>query len=111
MTGVQTCALPILEEITDIKFEVELPEIDKYFDKNSSINIFRVFQEALNNIVKHSAATIVKIKAYAKGDFLKITIEDNGKGFAGDSTAAAESSKRAHFGIAGMKERDRKSVV
>ncbi len=93
------------DEITDITFKVTLPDIDEYFNKDSAINIFRVFQEALNNIVKHSNADTVKINVAIEENLLKINIEDNGKGFLIENPNDNEKSKRPHFGIAGMKER------
>ena len=43
--------------------------------------IFRIAQEALNNIVKHSDANDVKINLSRKNDTVTLTIMDNGKGF------------------------------
>ncbi len=50
-------------------------------DKNHVIFIYRMIQEALNNIVKHASATQVSINVRKKGDKVNILIEDNGKGF------------------------------
>jgi len=43
-------------------------------------NIFLVIKEALQNIVKHSNATEVKINMYMAVDSFSLTIHDNGKG-------------------------------
>jgi len=51
--------------------------------------IFRIAQEALNNIVKHSEATDVKISLSRKNDTVTLTIMDNGKGF--DPDRASDS--------------------
>lgn len=57
-------------------------------DDQKEIILFRIVQEALNNIIKHAAATIVNISLDDEADHLKILIQDNGKGFklAGEST-------------------------
>lgn len=43
--------------------------------------LFRIIQEALNNIVTHAAATEIGISLLSKEDFLQMKIVDNGKGF------------------------------
>lgn len=45
-----------------------------------NINIFRIIQEALNNIVKHSHATKVTVTGVTNSNYIKITISDNGIG-------------------------------
>jgi signal transduction histidine kinase len=50
-------------------------------DKNTEITVFRIIQELLNNILKHSQATEIKLKLHAKANTLKIRLEDNGVGF------------------------------
>tara|TARA_R100000501_G_C2626844_1_gene120626 strand:+ start:316 stop:2319 length:2004 start_codon:yes stop_codon:yes gene_type:complete len=45
------------------------------------INLYRIIQEALNNIHKHAKATETKIELYKKGNILKLQIKDNGIGF------------------------------
>lgn len=48
---------------------------------NMEINIYRIFQEALTNIIKYAEAKNVEIQLFVRDDILSITIEDNGKGF------------------------------
>jgi ligand-binding sensor domain-containing protein/signal transduction histidine kinase len=61
--------------------EVELPlEVRR--------NMSAVFKEALNNIVKHSAATRVKIDVDFSGETLELTIRDNGRGIAANDHGA-----------------------
>lgn len=45
-------------------------------------NLFLAFKEALNNVVKHAAATEVRISLQIETATLKLTVEDNGHGFA-----------------------------
>ena len=65
-----------------------------------SIAIFRMVQESLNNIAKHSKASNVSIKAFEDGENLNITITDDGVGFISE-----EVSKKLSFGLLGMNER------
>jgi signal transduction histidine kinase len=60
--------------------------------------IYRVMQEALTNIAKHSQATEVSLYLQVTSEQLNILIQDNGIGFEPDQTASG-------FGLQGMKER------
>ncbi|MFI5203593.1 MAG: tetratricopeptide repeat protein [Flavobacteriales bacterium] len=51
------------------------------FDKPAQFNIYRIVQEAINNILKHAGATEAGIQLIGKQNNLTIMIEDNGKGF------------------------------
>lgn len=59
---------------------------------------YRLVQEALTNVVKHSAATRATVEVRERGDALQITVRDDGRGFATDSPTAG-------FGVMGMRER------
>ena len=48
------------------------------------INMYRIVQECLNNIVKHAEATVVSVQLIHDESDLILTIEDNGKGFESD---------------------------
>jgi len=62
--------------------------------------IFRLIQEALNNVLKHAQATRVAIGVQHKAGELLLLIEDNGTGLA-ETTGNGPSG----FGVAGMRER------
>ncbi len=59
-------------------------------------NLFRIIQEALNNVIKHANAKHVAIKFGIKAGFIEISIRDNGIGF------DESSGKPGHFGIKNM---------
>jgi signal transduction histidine kinase/CheY-like chemotaxis protein len=69
-------------------------------ERVSAVAMFRVCQEALNNIAKHAHATRVDVSLDATDDVLMLEIHDNGKGI-----AAADMAKRSCYGLRGMKER------
>jgi len=54
---------------------------EKIIEKDTQYNIYRIVQEALNNIIKHSEATEVNFQLMLHNNKLTITIEDNGIGF------------------------------
>ena len=68
--------------------------------KEIAICVFRIYQETLTNVARHSEATQVETKVDKVSETLLLTIKDNGKGF--DSLAVR--NKRT-LGILGMKER------
>jgi len=61
---------------------------------------FRIVQEALSNIAKHSGASLLKIKFNKEASMLILEIYDNGIGFDINSCGRQDS-----YGILGMKER------
>ena len=74
-----------------------------------AINIFRIIQEALNNIEKHAKASIVSIIITIiqnnNQEILKIFITDNGTGFNSEKLLKATALQYGHFGISNMKNR------
>ncbi|MHB1160166.1 MAG: sensor histidine kinase [Chloroflexota bacterium] len=64
--------------------------------------VFRIVQEALQNVVKHARATEVEVLAVERNGYLEVSVADNGRGF------DAEQARRLdpkHFGLAGMRAR------
>jgi signal transduction histidine kinase len=49
-------------------------------NRNQEINIYRIIQEALQNVLKHSGAELVRVKLFAEGSLLLLQVKDNGKG-------------------------------
>jgi signal transduction histidine kinase len=68
------------EEQNDISCVVHWQETLKIADENTVIHLFRIAQEAIQNAVKHAAASRIEISLKRKGGTLQLTIEDNGKG-------------------------------
>ena len=86
-----------------IQFTTEFGDIDTFFPDDLRINFFRIVQEALNNIVKHSQATEAKIVAEPKDGALYLTISDNGRGLPDGPPAARRGP--GGFGLIGINER------
>jgi signal transduction histidine kinase len=68
------------------------------------ITVYRILQEAVHNIVKHSAADRVWIRLDRIDGALQLAIEDNGRGFDPDSVKLVEGETRG-LGLLSMKER------
>lgn len=67
-------------------------------DPQAELAVFRIVQEALNNVVKHASATQVHVEVYYGSDHLGIAITDNGCGFDPSTTASGN-------GLTNMKSR------
>jgi signal transduction histidine kinase len=66
---------------TDLFFTEEIDNIDNILSKESELHLYRIIQETLSNIVKHSEAKAVKMEVQKKKDTISILVSDNGKGF------------------------------
>ncbi|WP_051284204.1 ATP-binding protein [Desulforegula conservatrix] len=85
-------------------FSAGVEKLDLCFE--IQINLYRLVQEALNNIIKHSRATQVVIRIVGSYPNLIMRIEDNGQGFdVKDRIKSAAREKR--MGLCGMEERVR----
>jgi len=73
----------------------------KSLETNKELQIYRIIQEVLNNIIKHSNAKAVKINIYETESFLIIEIKDNGVGFNLEEKLKSNKS----FGIHSIIER------
>jgi signal transduction histidine kinase len=69
-------------------------------DEEQYINLFLVFQETLNNIMKHASAKRVEIEIMRSDDCVELTVSDNGKGF-----DTKDRYKPRSFGLRGIQER------
>lgn len=70
------------------------------------IIVFRILQEAMNNVAKHGAADRIHLFLGQQNHTLELRVTDNGQGFAAaEYLALAEKSNDRGFGIAGMRER------
>jgi signal transduction histidine kinase len=67
---------------------------------NISITVFRIFQEALNNIMKHAHATKVKVLIHNRTNSVNLTVSDNGLGL-----NETDRLKSRSFGLRGIQER------
>ncbi len=70
-----------VDETTDLFISSEIDNIDDVFSQEKEVNIFRIVQESLNNIIKHANAEAVRVDIVKKNRFIFMTIKDNGVGF------------------------------
>ena len=89
----------------DIEIETDLSADDSKIPEKLKIVIFRVIQEAFNNLAKYSGADRAAIRLTGNAGHLNLVIEDNGKGFDTEEKFSLAASGRGGLGITGMKER------
>ena len=92
------------ETYATVRIEKEIGLGESDIPESLKIVIYRVLQEALNNVAKHSGADSVTIFLTKRDNTLELTIEDNGCGFDLKEAFDIDGSKRG-FGLGSMKER------
>ena len=92
-----------IHELTAILVRVDIEGDEPALDDAVKITIFRIVQEALNNIIKHSEATNANVRLDFRSTDAVIFVRDNGKGFDMDSVQSRIG--RVSLGLAGMEER------
>jgi len=104
--GLSRAVHALLESIapsSPTRFETSIDDVDEIFSKEAEINLYRIVQEAVNNVIKHADATEARIAIMRNPGSVTITIQDNGKGF----VPQRSESKDGGFGLIGMAERVR----
>ncbi len=91
-------------EASGIHFTTQMDTLGTWLSPEAEINLYRVIQECLNNIVKHAQATAAEISIRQHAQNLVVVIKDNGLGF---DLAQVLNRKDRGFGLAGLAERVR----
>lgn len=89
-----------VESTSGIKINCDIEKIDDLFNKEVEINFYRIIQESLNNIVKHSKATMASVSVFRENSKVVVNIRDNGLGF--DTEKVKE---KKGLGLNGIAER------
>lgn len=101
--AVRRYALQHLES-QGITVSIEGGDVSLTNDPSIQTLLFRVVQEAINNVARHSKATAAKIRFWQEGDQVFGEVTDNGTGFDPDVIREAESPSEG-LGLMGMQER------
>src|SRR5690606_526749 len=73
-----------LQESTTIFFSEEIKNkntIELVISEEKHLQIYRIIQEALNNVLKHSKTTACNLSVYSELEYVNFIIKDNGIGF------------------------------
>jgi signal transduction histidine kinase len=92
-----------ISQPTVYNFNLEKPELNKTkkLNANQALNLFRIFQEAIQNITKHAQATEVNVGLDFTESKLVLSIRDNGLGMDLESA----KNKQNHYGLKNMQAR------
>jgi signal transduction histidine kinase len=90
--------IPNVERQTGVAIFYEKQGQPFAVDRAAGVHIYRILQEALNNIARHSGARKAWVRLRFLADALDLEVEDHGAGF-------AERTKRQGIGLVAMRER------
>lgn len=90
-------------ENTSVSFACKIEDVDGLLKKDSEIHVYRIIQEAVNNVVKHSGATEGTVVIKKRATTISLSIRDNGKGF--DPAQLTARPLEHGFGLTGISER------
>jgi PAS domain S-box-containing protein len=92
-------------ERSKIKVDLELPEDLGRLPQDLETAIFRIVQECLTNIHRHSESPVARIRITRSDSEVSLEVEDSGKGIPLEKREAMESRGTPGVGIRGMRER------
>ncbi len=105
--GLKMAILQLINDITSqtgITGNLNFSDENVRFDDKLEINLFRIVQESLNNIVKYSEATNFTIQFIKTNKIVRLIISDNGKGF-NPEIVLKKSGMNGGMGLLNIKER------
>jgi signal transduction histidine kinase len=90
-----------------IKVDLEIPDDFGRLSQELETAIFRIVQESVTNIHRHSGSPVARIHIYRLGSGVRVEVEDKGKGIPLKKRSEMESTGMGGVGIRGMRERIR----
>jgi PAS domain S-box-containing protein len=93
-----------MEKLSGIKVQVKTSGSERRLPTEVEVILFRIAQEALSNVRRHSKATSAEVRVEFEDNKARILVKDNGKGFAMPETMG-NMVKEGRLGLAGMQER------
>jgi signal transduction histidine kinase len=88
-----------------IKVDLKVPEDFGRLPRDLETAIFRVVQECLTNIHRHSESTVARVRVANSGGDVRVEVEDEGKGIAPEKQLEIMSTGLPGVGMRGMRER------
>lgn len=94
-------------ERSKVQVTIDIPEDLERFSPDLETAVFRVVQECLTNIHRHSASTTASIRLERSGEALTLQVADRGRGIPEEKLSAAAATGVRGVGLRGMRERVR----
>lgn len=107
--GLTKAVQSVVRKVTEsgaVTIQSEIAAIDGLFPPECEIHFFRIVQESLNNVVKHSDAATARLSITQADGKITMKIEDDGRGFDYRAMMGDANSTRG-FGLTGLGERVR----
>jgi signal transduction histidine kinase len=92
------------QDSSEASIQFQKTGVERRLSPDVELALYRISQEALNNIQRHAAASQVEIKIEFSSDQVLLSITDNGSGFE-PPESPAEFAPSGHFGLLGLYER------
>ncbi len=89
-----------IEKRTGIRCETSFEPEDIMIDDTCNISVFRIFQEAITNVIRHANASTMQVRLRMDDTSLELCVHDDGIGISDDRVSHSRS-----FGLIGMRER------
>ncbi len=93
-----------LTERSDLDIQLQIPEEFERLPRDLELAVFRIVQECLTNVHRHSTSKTAAIRIAREADVVTVEVEDNGKGMSPERLLEIQS-KGSGVGIRGMRER------
>ncbi len=94
-----------IEERYPLQIRTEILGDERPLEDAAKIAVFRIIQEALNNVIKHAEARHVKVHLNFTDQGMRTGVQDDGCGFDMRTIQRTQSASRPSLGLAGMQER------
>jgi signal transduction histidine kinase len=85
---------------TGLRYTLTLPKQEVHLESARATALFRIFQEALTNVLRHAEATRVNVRVAPQTNGIRLSVSDNGKGIRLDQLRDPDT-----LGLMGMRER------
>jgi signal transduction histidine kinase len=89
-------------DANNLEMELNVTPIDGALSPSAEMNVYRILQEVLNNVVRHAHATRLRVLVERSDQIIRILVQDNGCGF--DSRMPSPTGNGG-FGLRGIQER------
>ncbi|MBI3759936.1 MAG: hypothetical protein HY269_09320 [Deltaproteobacteria bacterium] len=107
--GLQKALTSMVKKVAEangLTITAEIEPLDGLLSQEGEINLYRIVQESLNNIIRHAQATAARVTIKRRFQSLEVQIQDNGQGFVVGASNQHEPGKGG-FGLLGLVERAR----
>ena len=94
----------LMDRTPDLKLVLHLAKDHNRLPELMCLTLYRIYQEAIMNILRHSGATRAWVNLDFSADHLTLQVRDNGKGLPSKEDARG-SIENGHYGLAGIRER------